>query len=380
MQQKFATIRVAALATLALALWDGGLTSAQEAPPAPAVTTAPVVKKAITSETDYVGSVEAINSVDLMARVEGFLEKRAFEEGASVKQGDPLYQIEKAQYTAAVENSQGALDSAQAVLKNATINRQRYETLVQKQDAPQANLDDAISKEDQARGDVESAKADLAQAKLDLSYTDISAPFDGRVGRSNYAVGALVGPSSSTLATLVQLDPIYVHFNIADRDLLEDGSGLKSGDFVPKLRLADGSTYEHDGKIAFISPEFDQSTDTAEVRATFANPDGKLLPNQFVTLMLESKDPTETLVVPQMAVQQDQTGFFVLTVDKDDTVKIARFSAGAQTGTDWIVESGLTEGEQVIVDGLEKVRPGIKVNASTQSANQETSDNAQTGS
>jgi membrane fusion protein (multidrug efflux system) len=204
----------------------------------------------------------------------------------------------------------------------------------------------------------------LRQAEIDLSYTEIRAPFAGQIGRASFAEGAVVGPASESLGRLVRLDPIFVAVPVTDRQMLEVRQAQSSEtEFEPFLRLADGSMLETPGRWAFFDPQVNATTSTITVRATFDNPDGLLLPGQFVTVVVRAAEPEAALVIPQIAVQRDQSGEFVLVVDEANRVQETRVKLGDRVDTDWVVEGGLEEGQNVIVEGLQKVRPGVLVQA-----------------
>ncbi|MCG8546456.1 MAG: efflux RND transporter periplasmic adaptor subunit [Alphaproteobacteria bacterium] len=329
-----------------------------------AVLVAPVTRKDVTPSTTFVGRVEAIESVVLVARVEGFLESRNFDEGKHVKAGELLFQIERAPYEAAVKGRKADLMSAEATLKNARAELERARALAKRGNISKASVDAAEAEEGRAEAAKLQAEAALKQAEIDLGYTRIDAPISGRIGKASVSVGNVVGPSSGGLAELINLDPIYVRFHLSDRDLLEhrrlklEGKGHKA---TPYLRLDDGSRYAHVGRFTFIDNRVDPKTDTIAVRAEFPNPDKLLLPDQFVTVLVERSQPVSALVVPQAAIQEDQTGRFVLVVDKDNRVQVRQVALGEQEGTDWVVNSGLDAGERIIVQGLQKVRPGVTV-------------------
>ncbi len=363
--------RIIALLVLVAATALAGCDEAPEdagagAGPPPGVGVAAVVRRDVTPSLELVARVEAINAVDLEARVRGFLVERDFTEGSAVDAGQRLFQIEREPYEIAVAARNADVERAAATLLNAEQQRARLEELVRRNAQPQARLDEAIAAEDEARAARDAARAALRQAKLELGYTVISAPFAGRIGRAAFAEGAVVGPGSGPLARLVQLDPIYVAIPVTDRALLavRRAQGQPERHYQPFLRLADGTVLEDPGKFAFFAPQVDPTTSTITVRASFANPEGLLLPGQFVTVIVRTAEPVQALVVPQIAVQQDQAGRFVLVVDDGNRVQEARVTLGDRVDTDWIVEGGLEEGQSVIVEGLQKVRPGMVVQTS----------------
>lgn len=332
------------------------------AAPPPAVGVAPVREREITPSMEFVGRVEAIDSVDLVARVQGFLEERAFDEGAMVAAGDLLFRIEREPYEANVTARRADIERNTATLTNARLQRQRLEPLIERGGATQAQLDAAIAAEQEASAAVDAARAALQRAEIELSYTEIRAPFTGRIGRVAFAEGAVVGPQSGPLARLVRIDPIYVNVPVNDRTMLavrrmQD----RSEQFQPYVRLADNSMLDEPGRFQFFDPEVDATTDTVRVRASFDNADELLLPGQFVTVISRATAPEMAMVVPQIAVQQDQAGRFVLVVTPDNEVQLARVELGARVDTDWIVQSGLQVGQHVIVEGVQKARPGMVV-------------------
>ncbi|MEM7222850.1 MAG: efflux RND transporter periplasmic adaptor subunit [Pseudomonadota bacterium] len=355
-----------------LALLGGLLAACDEAPkaeatqgPPPSVTVAKVERKDVTPTFNLVGRVVAIDSVNLRARVEGFLEEWDFVEGHDVDKDQLLFVIEQAPYEAEVQRAKGDLERAKAEHTNAKLALERAKKLLTKGNISQAKVDDATADEKVAAADVLQMEAALETANLDLQYTEIHSPIKGRIGKALYSVGNLVGPSSDPLATVVSLDPIYVEVNVSERDMLDvrrDGFDERADKVTPFLKLSDGSDYPESGKFIFINNEVDPGTDTILVRAQFPNPETILLPEQFVTVIIKRREPTKALVIPQAAVQENQSGRFVLVVGKDDEVEQRQVTLGEQDGTEWVVEKGLNEGESVIVQGLQKVKPGGKVN------------------
>jgi membrane fusion protein (multidrug efflux system) len=340
---------------------------------APAVTVAPATLKRVTQSASYVGRVQAVHTVNLVARVAGFLQKRAFTEGQEVKIGDLLFGIESDTYQAAVTQAQAALAKAQANETNATLTVQRSQELVKTNAVPQATVDQDLANHEAAKADVLAAQASLQQAQINLGYTEIKAPIDGRIGMALVTVGNLVSPTSGTLATIVSQDPIYVLFPVTTQEVLDYRQRLAaqpdaaSASVVVRVKLPNGQDYPHSGSVNFLDIQANQGTDTLTVRAQLPNPDGWLVAGQIVNVVVEAGASRQALVIPQAALQLDQSGPYVLVVDSDDKVQPRRVKLGAVQGSDTVVEQGLEPGERVIVQGIQKVRPGQSV-APTQAA------------
>jgi membrane fusion protein (multidrug efflux system) len=323
-------------------------------------------KRPVSKSVDFVGRVQAINRVEIRARVKGYLEAVLFKEGELVQEGAPLYRIEKGLFQAAVERAQGLLEASKAKYQVAMKNRERQEDLVKKDVGTQKALDEALSTEGEAKGAVLTGEADLTTAQINLGYTDITTPITGKVGRTALTKGNVVGPESGVLTVIVSQDPMYVTFPVSQSEFSRyDKSGqpvdLKS--IKVQIRFADGSTYDQLGEINFVGVSVDQATDTVTVRATMPNPQDRLIDGQFVQVRLESGKPDEKIVIPQSALIADQQGVYVFVVE-DGKAVIKRIKPGGETGPDVVVAEGLTGGEQVIVEGLQAVRPGIAVRAS----------------
>ena len=357
--------RLAFVVVAALGLLLPAARAQQAQPPAPAVTVAPVETRDVSPSWQFIGRVEAIQSVEVRARVQGFLQEIAFQEGQDVTAGQLLYKIEPDAYEAALDSAKAQLAKAQANLEQAERNLQRAQQLSQRGFEAQQNLDQAKATRDSAAADVQSAQAAVRTAELNLSYTRVQSPIDGRIGGTAITRGNLVGPDSGVLTTVVQLDPIRVVFSIDDRALVQ--VKMKSGGasqeelnarFVPALRLADGSMLPDQGKIDFVNNQVDPATGTVPVRASFPNARHLLLPGQFVTVVIHPEQKQQLPTVPVAAVQEDKDGKFVLVVGPDNKVEQRRIVANRQADQDWVVEQGLRPGEQVIVEGVQKVQPG----------------------
>ncbi|MFZ3358759.1 MAG: efflux RND transporter periplasmic adaptor subunit [Xanthobacteraceae bacterium] len=343
--------------------------AAQGATPPPAVSVMPVVSRQVTETGDFIGRVTAIDKVDVVARVPGFIEQRNFTEGQQVKKGDLLFRIEPDTYKAAVDQQQANLAKAKATEVNANLQLQRAQALVKNQNVPQSTVDELAATELSAQADILQAQALLEQAQINLGYTEIRSPIDGRIGLAIFTVGNLVSPSSGTLATIVSQDPIYVTFPASEADIIEykrriAASADKNPHVPIQIKLPDGTIYSHPGITNFLDVQVETDTDTVVVRAQFPNPEGALIPGGIVGVIVQRGAPRSSLVVPQSAVLLDQAGHYVLVVDADKKVEQRRVTTGSEQGRDVVVNDGLKEGELIIVDGIQKVRPGQVVSAS----------------
>jgi len=357
-------VAVLAIHLVGLPSVTNGIAQAQSEQPLPAVIVAPVVSRPVAASAEFIGQTEAFRKVDIRARVTGTLLSREFSEGSDVSAGDVLYKIDEAEYVAQRDAAAAKVQRAEATIREAERKYKRYETLEARGSASTAALDEATAQAGEARADLTAAKAELERAEINLGYTRISSPIDGRIGRSAINVGNLVGPDSGVLATVVTLDPIRVIFTVSEREYLRYRQRIAAGaaePVAPKIRLADGSEYSFTGKVDFVDNQVDPDTGTLRLRAVFDNPDRLILPGQFVNIFLVSENPQDRIVVPQAAVQQNQAGPFVLVVDGDGTVSARTIRTGARQDRDVVVTEGLTEGEQIIVEGIQKTRPGAKV-------------------
>jgi membrane fusion protein (multidrug efflux system) len=348
--------------------------AAQSAAPPPAVSVVPVVSRVVTETGDFIGRVTAIDKVDIVARVPGFIEERNFTEGQQVKKGDLLFRIEQATYKAAVEQQRANLAKAKATETNAKLQLERARELIRNQNVSQATLDQRAADEAAAGANVLEAEALLVQAEINLGYTDIRSPIDGRIGLALFTEGNLVQPSSGRLATVVRQDPIYVIFQVSERDVLAykrrvAESQDKNTHLKVHIKLPDGHAYAHDGMTNFLDVQVDANTDTVSVRAQVPNPDAILIPSGVVGVTIERGAPRSVLLVPQSAIQLDQVGQYVLVVDQARKVEQRRITTGSEQGREIVVTEGLKEGEHVIVEGIQKVRPGQIVTANLVAGN-----------
>lgn len=313
----------------------------------------------------FIGRVEAIFKVDLVARVQGFLVQRAYTEGQMVQEGDLLFVLQKDTYQAEADAARANLAKAEADAANAERQADRARELIKQQNVAQATLDDRIAQEKQTQATVLQNRAALEQAMINLGYTEIRAPFAGRVGLANFSIGALVGPTTGPLATIVSQDPIYVTFKVSDRTILQftEGDRAKAAaeNATVRLYLSTGAAYPETGVIDFTGVNVDPNTDTLTVRAKFPNPAGTLVDGQYAKVYVQSKNPVQALVIPQKAVLTDQGGNFVMLVDAEKKAVQRRVTTGQSVGADVVVQKGLKAGETVIVDGLQRIRPGQAV-------------------
>jgi membrane fusion protein (multidrug efflux system) len=359
------------LATLSICAALGACNPGSAPPPPPSappgVGVVTVESRGITPALSFIGRVKAIQTYQARARVEGFLTKIAFKDGQSVKAGDLLYQIEKTQYAAAVEQAKANLAAAQAVEVNAQLAYDRAAQLVKSSAGTQATVDQTRATLDSAKASVLQNQAALAIANENLGYTDIYSPIDGRIGFTAVTLGNLVNAATGVLDTVVSDDPIYVEFPVSMRQVADLAAKQKNevahGDITVRATLANGKPYDEIGHLHFVSNQVDQQTDTLLVRATFPNPKRALVDGAFATVKVEQGEPQQRLVIPRSALQLDQIGVYVLVVGPDKKVEVRRVQTAEAVNTDIAIASGLKAGEKVIVDGIQKVRPGLVVNA-----------------
>lgn len=326
----------------------------------------------IKDDASFIGRGEAIDSVEIVARVGGFLEKTLIRDGAEVEAGQMLFQIEKGAYEAALQAQDASLARAKASLELTSIELTRKELLLERGSVPEAERDTARANEKAAEADVKAAEAAIEQARLNLSYTDISAPFAGRIGRVQTSVGDVVSPNTDVLVTLIRESPIYVTFSVNEKQFISilqqveaSASELSEDDVSPEvfLDLPNGTRLGETGSIAFVDNRIDPATGAVSLRAKFENEKGLIIDGSFVNVVVQSSAPVEKVLIPQSAVQRDQRGDFVLVVGQQSTVEQRYVTLGDTVETAYVVEDGLIAGESVIVEGLQRVRPGAPVEA-----------------
>jgi membrane fusion protein, multidrug efflux system len=342
------------------------------APPPADISIAVPLQQSVVPFTELTGNTQAFNTVDLVARVEGFLTQIAYTDGAFVKKGDLLFQIDPTTYIAQVKQSQGQLAAYQAQLVQAQAEFQRQETLLRQGVSAQNTYDTAKAKRDALLADIDAQQAALAVAQVNLGYTKVEAPYDGVVTRHLISVGELVGATAATkLATIVQLDPIYVYFNLSEQEVLNVRSNLGgkrlSLEELAKIPLDIGLMNEegfpHKGNLNYVSPEIDPTTGTVQVRGLFNNPNRDLLPGFFVRVRVPvGLGAQKILAVPNRVVSEDQAGKYVLVVNKDDIVEQKRVKTGQLLVGDYrVITSGLSPDDRVVLTTSGRAVPGGKV-------------------
>ena len=350
---------------------QGAAPGAGGPPPAPAVTVMTVASGSVPMVTELPGRTTPYLIAELRPQVTGILTQRAFDEGSEVKTGQVLYRIDDAPYQAAHDSARAALARAEANAQVARIKAERHAGLVKIEAVSKQANDDAQAALKQAQAEVAAAKAALDKARIDLDYTRLKSPIAGRIGRSAVTPGALVTANQAqALATVQQLDPIYVDLTQSSADLLRMRAEIAAGRLqagargeVPvKLVLEDGSEYAAEGRLALSEVTVDAGTGSVTLRAKFPNADGVLLPGMYVRARLPQGTRSEAILVPHKALSRDPLGnALVMVVDAESKVEARPVKVAQSLGSDWVVTSGLAAGERVIVEGLQKVRPGAPV-------------------
>ena len=339
--------------------------------------TVAVVRKAIVDSNEFVGRVQSVNRVDLVARVTAFLEQRLFTEGAEVARGDVLYRLERGPFEAELNSKKAATAQAEALLRNSGITLGRAQSLLNTPAGQRSTVDDATAQRDSQAAQVAAARAQQESAQINLDYTEIKAPVAGKISRTAVTEGNVVSPTSGVLATIVSQDPMYVLFPVSVRTAIDlraryaDKGGVQA--VTVKLRLPDGGLYGQAGKLDYVDPTVSANTDTLTFRAVMPNPlvegakvgeigNRALVDGEFVTAIVEAVEPIQALAIPRAAVLSDQQGSYVFVVGEGNKVEERRITLGQSTPETAVVLTGLKEGEQVVSDGIQRVRPGIVVN------------------
>ncbi|AWM05583.1 efflux RND transporter periplasmic adaptor subunit [Bradyrhizobium symbiodeficiens] len=368
---------LAALSTIAPAEAQVG----QARPPAVGVMEA--VRRPITESNDFMGRIESPHRVSVVARVTAFLEKRYYIEGSEVKAGDLLYQLERGPFEADLAAKKAQVAQLQAMLTDARLTTDRARTLLGGPAGQQSTYDAALANQQSLEAQVQAAQAQVDLSRINLDYTEVRSPIDGQIGRTAVSEGNVVSPGSGALTTIVSQDPMYVTFPVSVREVLAlrdrsvIGGGFKA--VVIRIRLPDGRVYDQVGKLDFVNNTIAQNTDTIMLRGTIPNPvlkdksgdpltERELTDNEFVSVLLEGAEPVEVVAIPRSAVLSDQQGDYVFLLGADDKVEQRRIQLGQSTPTVASVTSGLSPGEKVIVEGLQRVRPGQSVSPGPASA------------
>jgi membrane fusion protein (multidrug efflux system) len=357
-----------------------GVTAASRAQPAasgpPAVGIVEATKRPITETSEFLGRIQGVNRVNVVARVTAFLEKRLFNEGDEIKKGDELYHLERGPFEADLASKKAQVAQLQATLENAKLTTERARILLSGPAGQQSTYDAALANQRSLEAQVQSAQAQVQSSQINLDYTEIRSPIDGKIGRTAVTEGNVVSPGSGVLTTIVSQDPMYVIFPVSVRRGLELRERYATrGGFnavVIKLRLPDGRPFDQTGKLDFVDNTIAQSTDTLTVRGAIPNPPlhdpsttggpvRELTDGEFVTVLLEGVQPVEVVAIPRAAVLSDQQGDYVFVVGPDNKAEQRRIQLGQSTSTIAAVISGLSPGEKVIAEGLQRVRPGQPV-------------------
>jgi membrane fusion protein (multidrug efflux system) len=348
-------------------------------PPPPEVQVAEVIQKDVPIYVELVGATLGSEDIEIRARVEGYLISMLFTEGSFVRKGQPLYKIDPEPFQVAVDEAKASLATAQARLDKTDNDVARYTPLAKQQAVSQQELDNALSAQQAAKAQVDAHKAAVAQAQLNLGYTNITSPVEGVIGTTQKKVGSLVGRGESTLLnTVSQINPILFRCAIAEAEYLRlarreasGKPGQKQGNV--ELILADGTIFPHKGRLDAIERAVDTTTGTLTGQFTFPNPERLLRPGQYGKARFVTDIKEGAVLVPQLAVQEIQGLYSVMVVKPDATVEQRMVKAGERVGNLWIIDSGLKPGEKVIVEGLQKVKPGVQVVAKTLKLDDETS-------
>ena len=340
-------------------------------PPPPAVEYHEVGREAVAFSFEFVARTRATEDTDIRARITGNIIERNFDEGQEIEAGALMFRIDPRPYQAALASAKAELSSAEAAFVNADRNLKRGEELAPQGHISASEMDKLRSEHDRAIAAKQAATASIDNAQINLDFTEIRAPFTGIAGRSNFSIGDLVSPQTGALVTLVQRDPMLVDFDVDEQSLANSmkanqaraAAGEPPIEYVPRLKLVTGDIYPQVGEIDYASNRVNSTTGTITVTARFPNAEGHLIPGQFARIVVQRGAAEMQLLVPQPSVLEDMQGRYVYTVNDENLVVRKNVKLGQRDGVNWVVESGLEEGDRVIVNGVQKVRPNMPVNA-----------------
>jgi membrane fusion protein (multidrug efflux system) len=366
--------------SLLLAFWAAPLFAA-DAAPAPEVVVETVKAEALPLELEYSARTAGFREVQVRAQVSGILQERTYLEGSQVKKGQVMFRIDPRTYQAALSRAKGALAQEQARYRQTERDLKRIRELQKKGFASESELDNAISNFEQSKANIQAAEAEVQSKQIDLDYTTVKAPISGITSKETVSEGSLMvagDPSASLLSNITQLDPIYVNFAAPDSDVESVRSGLQNGSLVlpedgkmsVQIKLGDGSVYPLEGKVDFTDSLVDRGTGTVSARAVVPNPDQTLLPGQFVRVQVKGLSIPNAMTLPERAIAQGPGGTFVYVVDEGGVARMRQVTTGHTAKGRWVIVSGISAGDRVIVEGLPKVRPDSPVKVAAPAASQ----------
>ncbi|MBP8236619.1 MAG: efflux RND transporter periplasmic adaptor subunit [Pseudomonas sp.] len=354
---------------------------AADAPPAPEVVVETVKAESLPLELEYSARTAGFREVQVRAQVSGILQERTYLEGSQVKKGQVMFRIDSRTYQAALSRAKGALAQEQARYRQTERDLKRIRELQKKGFASESELDNAVSNFEQSKANIQAAEAEVQSKQIDLDYTTVKAPISGITSKETVSEGSLVvagDPNASLLSNITQLDPIYVNFAAPDSDVESVRSGLQNGSLVlpedgkmsVQIKLGDGSLYPLEGKVDFTDSLVDRGTGTVSARAVVPNPDQKLLPGQFVRVQVKGLSIPNAMTLPERAIAQGPGGTFVYVVDEGGVARMRQVTTGHTAKGRWVIVSGISAGDRVIVEGLPKVRPDTPVKVAAPAASQ----------
>lgn len=341
-------------------------------PPPPEVKVIKVEPRDTPVTFEYIGQSRSPQQVNIVARVSGFLDSQSYTDGSVVKPGQVLFQMDRKPFVAQLDAARAAQSNARAAHDHAAANLRRVQPLVELNALAQKDLDDARSAFESTAASLAQAGANVQTASLNLSYTTISSPLRGVAGAAQQKVGTFLNQQNSLLTTVSSLNPMWVNFSVSENELTaqrnEVSKGLlrppPNGQFIAEAVLVDGSTFPHTGRISFVAPSFDSQTGTFLIRVTLDNPEGVIRPNQYIRVRLKGATRPNAVVIPQRAVQQGSKGHFVWVIDSEGKAQNRPVAVGDWTGDQWFINEGLQAGDQVVVDGGIRLRPGVPAKVS----------------